>query len=412
VLVKVPHHRPARQADLAALEREFTLLKTLPGEITRAIALLRQGGYYALVFEDTTGVLLSKLCDVGPLDLAATLAIAIQITTALAELHRRDLIHGDISPEAILVDPTGWRARLIDFSNTRRASAKMQTLSSPDLPLSPLQYASPEQTGRMNRSVDYRTDFYSLGVMLYQLLTGTCPFRSDDPLALVHAHIAKNPVTPSELNSRIPKALDQVLMKLLGKTAEERYQSTLGLRTDLEHCAKQWAEKGAISPFSLGNQDVSDRFILPQHLYGRERQLDELLETFDKVCEGRSALLLVSGYSGVGKTTLIQELYKPLVRQRGYFINGKFEQLERNIPYQALLQAFRRLVQRWLTEGEERLNTWRVEIETALGGNGGVLAEMLPEIELILGRAVFLELHVKVKPRWRRDEALLQRLGL
>jgi PAS domain S-box-containing protein len=386
VIIKTPHHQPAHQTEIAALEREFALLKDLPNEITHPVALLRSDRHCALAIEDAGGVLLSTLCESAPLDIAASLAIAIQLATALAELHRRDIIHGNLNPHGILVDPQSWRMQLINFSGACRVSAKGQMLPAQDLPLTSLIYTSPEQTGRMNRAVDYRTDFYSLGVCLYQLLTGACPFRSDDPLELIHAHIAKLSTPPNEINPKIPRALSQLVLKLLTKTAEERYQSALGLRADLEHCAGEWARHGEIPGFRLGSQDVSDRFIVPQHLYGREQQLAELLEIFDHVCEGHSALLLIAGYSGIGKTTLVRELYKPLVRNRGYFISGKFDQLERNIPYRALIQAFKQLIQRLLAEGEARLNAWRAALTEALGANAGVLAEVLPAIELILGK--------------------------
>jgi serine/threonine protein kinase len=189
-----------------------------------------------------------------------------------------------------------------------------------------LAYLSPEQTGRMNRVVDYRTDLYSLGVTLYELLTGGPPFRSDDPLELIHSHIAQRPTPPSGIAASIPEPLSQIVMKLLAKTAEERYQSARGRRADLEHCARQWADRREITPFPLGQRDVSDRFVVPQHLHGREQQLTDLLSAFERTCQGRSACMLVAGYAGVGKATLIQELHNPLVRQRGYFIAGKFDQ--------------------------------------------------------------------------------------
>src|SRR5262249_16925781 len=201
-------------------------------------------------------------------------------------------------------------------------------------------------TGRMNRAIDYRTDFYSLGVTFYEMLTGAPPFSSDDPLELIHLHIAKTPPSVAETNPEIPEPLSGIVMKLLAKTAEQRYQSALGLKADLEICAREWATERRIAPFPLGRRDISDRFSIPQTLYGREREVERLLAVFDRVCEGMSALTLVAGYSGIGKTSLIQELYKPIVRERGYFISGKFDQVARGVPFGALIQAFRGFILR------------------------------------------------------------------
>jgi predicted ATPase len=387
VLLKTPHSDPASPFEMRLLEREYELLQglALPGVI-HVQALLRSDRGGCLVLEDRGGMPLHALLSARRLDLDTFFTLAIQLATILAELHRRELIHQHLNPWSMLLHPTSGEVCLADFSLTSRTVSETQTSLPFSLLRSTLAYLSPEQTGRMNRVVDYRTDFYSLGVTFYELLTGVLPFRSHDALELIHYHIAQRPTPPSGIDAGIPEPLSQIVMKLLAKTAEERYQSALGLRADLEHCAQQWQSLGKIAPFPLGQQDVSDRFVMPQRLYGREQQLAELLRAFEQTCQGQSAFMLVAGYAGIGKTTLIQELYKPLVRQRGYFIAGKFDQLERNIPYRALLQACQRLVQRLLAEGEERLHVWRARLAEALGGNGGVLAEVLPEIELILGK--------------------------
>jgi predicted ATPase len=245
---------------------------------------------------------------------------------------------------------------------------------------------SPEQTGRMNRGVDYRTDFYSLGATFYELLTGLLPFRSNDPLELVHSHIARVPPSPSAIAPGIPGALSSIVMKLLAKTAEERYQSAAGVREDLEICARAWKATGEVPPIILGERDVSDRFLISQRLYGRDHDVSALVEAFEQCCGGPARMTLVAGYSGIGKTSLIRELYAPIVRERAYFISGKFDQVARNIPYGALVQAFRELVQYLLTESDEQIALWRARVGEALGPNGGVIAEVIPEIELILGK--------------------------
>src|SRR5262249_27410803 len=218
-----------------------------------------------------------------------------------------------------------------------------------------LSYVSPEQTGRMNRTVDYRTDFYSLGVTLYELLTGTKPFSSSDPIEIIHSHIAATPPEPAEVKAEIPSAISEIVVKLLSKDAEQRYQSALGLKEDLEVCSTRWGAQQRIGSFQLGKRDVADHFVISQKLYGRDLEVEQLLAAFDTVCDGSAAMLLVSGYAGIGKTLLIQELSKPIVRQRGYFIAGKFDQIARSKPFGALIQAFRGFVQQLLTESEDRL---------------------------------------------------------
>ncbi|NOT53998.1 MAG: AAA family ATPase, partial [Deltaproteobacteria bacterium] len=248
-----------------------------------------------------------------------------------------------------------------------------------------LAYLSPEQTGRMNRMVDYRTDFYSLGVTLYELLTGRVPFLGTDALALVHAHIAQAPPPPHELVPEIPPPLSTVVMKLLAKNAEDRYQSAPGLIADLQECLRQWRTTGEIVAFSLGLQEVREQLQIPQKLYGREQDIDTLVRAFTRVSQGACDLMLVSGPAGVGKTALVREVYRPMALQHGYFIAGKFDQFQKNIPYAALAQAFRALVQQILTESEEQIAAWRNALVAALGLNLQVMIDVIPEVELIVG---------------------------
>jgi predicted ATPase len=286
----------------------------------------------------------------------------------------------------VVFNPATGETQLTDFSFACRAASESHWLLPQRLSTEALPYISPEQTGRMNRATDHRTDFYSLGVLLYELLTGVRPFRSDDPLEIIHGHIARTPPAPSELESKTPGPVSEIIMKLLCKNAENRYQSALGLREDLEACAAQWAAHGRIGTLQVGQRDVPDHFVISQQLYGRDREVEQLLTAFDRVCEGPAAMMLVSGYAGVGKTSLIQELYKPIVRQRGYFIAGKFDQIARSTPFGALIQAFRGFIQQLLTESEDRLAGWRSKLSEALDVNGSVIAEVIPEIELILGK--------------------------
>jgi predicted ATPase/transcriptional regulator with GAF, ATPase, and Fis domain len=368
------------------LEHEFNFLKGLaiPG-ISHVVDLIRRDGDSFLLIEDGGGAPLQKHIQSGRLDFQAFFKLAIQLCGTLAELHRRNIIHRNINPQSILLNPLTEASELGDFFLASRASGENPSSHTAQFLGDLLPYMSPEQTGRMNRTTDYRTDLYSLGATFYEMLVGSPPFSSSDPLELIHCHIARAAVPPAEIDSSIPQPVSQIVMRLLAKTAEQRYQSALGLRNDLEHCARQWVEQRCIAPFLLGQRDVSDRFLVSQKLYGRDREVNELLQVFDNVCEGQTAMMLVEGYSGIGKTSLIQELYKPIVRERGYFIAGKFDQVARSVPYGALIQAFRGLIRQLLAESKDRLAAWRSRLVATLGANAGVITEVIPEIELIVG---------------------------
>ncbi len=383
VLLKTPLRNAPTAAEIEALEREFALLCELavPG-IPTALDLRRDVG--CLILEDFGGLPLRTILVQQRLSLETFFHAGVQLCAILAELHRRNIIHKNLSARSIFLHPQTYTARIVDFSQASPDSGETHRLISPHRFGDLLPYISPEQTGRMNRTLDYRTDFYSLGVVFFEMLTGACPFRGADWLELIHWHIARTPTPPATLNPNLPEAVSQIVLKLLSKTAEERYQSALGISEDLSHCAREWTTKRQVSPFPLGQRDRSDRFLVSQKLYGRDREVEEMVRAFERVCEGPTALMLVAGYSGIGKTSLIQELYKPIVRERGYFISGKFDQIAR-IPYAAFIQAFRALCRQLLTEGEEQLQLWRTRLVNALGVNGGVIAQVIPEIELLIG---------------------------
>ena len=340
-----------------------------------------------MILEDFGGKSLNILPQRYPLDLAKFLPIAIQITEILGQIHHHNIIHKDINPSNIAINPETGQLKIIDFGISTILSRENPTLTSPNVLEGTLAYISPEQTGRMNRAIDYRTDFYSLGVTFYELLTSQLPFTTTEAMELVHCHIAKQPIPPHIINPEIPLVVSEIVMKLLAKTAEERYQSALGIHDDLVLCLIQLETGEGIEYFVPGEQDISSKFQIPQKLYGRDDEIKDLLRAFNRVCQGnKSEMMLVSGYSGIGKSALVQEIYKPITQERGYFIAGKFDQFQRNIPYSAIVGAFRELVRQFLTESEEKLQLWRDKLLGALGVNGQIIIDVIPEVELIIGK--------------------------
>ncbi|NEP97900.1 AAA family ATPase [Moorena sp. SIO3F7] len=340
---------------------------------------------WVMVLEDFGGESLNRIIPKQEFTIAEFLHLAIEIVDILGQVHQQHIIHKDINPSNIILNQNTGRLKLIDFGISTTLSREISTFRNPNVLEGTLAYISPEQTGRMNRAIDYRTDFYSLGVTFYELLTGELPFPSNDVLELVHCHIAQQPTPPQELKPEIPAILSAVVLKLMAKNAEERYLSAYRIKADLEECLRQWQTKEQIDAFVIDQHNVSDQFQIPQKLYGREQEISTLLAAFDRVSQGASEIMLVSGYSGIGKSVLIQEVYKPLTRQHGYFISGKFDQFQRDIPYASLIQAFRSLVQQLLTESEAEIHNWREKLQGELGENGQVIIEVIPEVELIIG---------------------------
>jgi predicted ATPase/signal transduction histidine kinase/CheY-like chemotaxis protein/tRNA A-37 threonylcarbamoyl transferase component Bud32 len=372
------------------------------------------------------------------LPLPEFLNIAIETAEILGHIHSRNIIHKDINPTNIVFNPETGQVKIIDFGISTQLTRENPTLKNPNVLEGTLAYMSPEQTGRMNRTLDYRTDFYSLGVTFYEILSGKLPFDTTDAMELVHCHIAKVPIPLHQINKEIPQALSDIVMKLIAKTAEERYHSAWGMKADLESCLTQLQTTGNISEFPLGTADISDKFQIPQKLYGREAEVETLLAAFERVAgreeegergregerergregerergrggereRGREGekenylassqskiqnpkskieMMLVAGYSGIGKSALVQEIYKPITEKRGYFISGKFDQFQRNIPYSAVVDAFKQLVQQLLTESEQQLNQWKEKLLTTVASNGQIIIDVIPEVELIIGK--------------------------
>ncbi|WP_434685484.1 AAA family ATPase [Pseudanabaena minima] len=372
--------------DLLRLRNHYTIAKKLDSSgIVQPIALEIYGNGYVLVMLDEGYVSLSDYITANPLNLKEVLAIAIQMAKILDELYHQRVIHKDIKPSNILIHPNTKDVKLTDFGLATLLTHETQTIASSNILEGTLAYIAPEQTGRMNRGIDYRTDFYALGVTLFELLTGQLPFRSNDSLELLHCHLAKPAPLACEFNSDIPVAIAQIVVKLMAKNTEDRYQSTLGLKYDLEIALDRLNDTGTITPFGIGEKDRSDRFTIPEKLYGREVEVQILLDAFSRVSQGSAEFLLVAGFSGIGKTAMVNEVHKPIVRQRGYFIKGKFDQFNRNIPFSAFVQAFRDLMGQLLSESDAQLAAWKIRILEELGDNGRVIIEVIPELELVIG---------------------------
>ncbi|MCC3457445.1 ATP-binding sensor histidine kinase [Microcoleus sp. PH2017_08_TRC_O_A] len=406
VIIKILKAEFPTLEQITRLKNEYKITQHLHADsIVTYYSLETYQNRLALISEDFGGNSLGQIIS-KKLDLTAFLNIGIQLASALNSLHQNGIIHKDIKPSNIIINLETGIVKITDFSIASRLSKETPQINSANLVEGTVAYMSPEQTGRMNRTLDYRSDFYSLGVTFYEMLTGKLPFKSNDILELVHCHIAKHPAPPSECRRNlensdlVPQVVSDIVMKLLGKNAEDRYQTAEGIKADLENCLNSWQTTGEVAYFVPGQLDRSGQLSIPQKLYGRELEVDSLLAAFERVgtrqCRvptgdrdllpGRSEIVLVSGYSGIGKTAIVNEVHKPIVRQRGYFINGKFDQFKRNIPYAALIQAFGSLIGQLLTESSENLQAWREKLAAALGTNGAVIVDVIPEIELIIGK--------------------------
>lgn len=373
---------------IAQFKQEYEIIKNLNSQGLKGVIRvydLASHDQLTLVLEDFGGQSLVQLKLAGHMEIANFLALAARITEIVGQIHQKYVIHKDINPSNILLNPATGEIKAIDFGISTVLSRETTNFCSPNVLEGTLAYISPEQTGRMNRAIDYRTDFYSLGATFYELLTGQLPFPINDPLELIHSHIAKQPISPHQIKPEIPQTVSAIVLKLMEKNAEDRYQSASGIKADLEECQRQWEEKGKIDNFSLGRNDLSDRFQIPQKLYGREAEINRLLGAFNRVIHGTHEMMLVFGYSGIGKSVLVREVYKPITETHGYFITGKFDQFQRNIPYASIIQAFRSLMRQLLTESEVKLAQWKQKLMDALGANAGVIIEVIPEAEAILG---------------------------
>jgi predicted ATPase/class 3 adenylate cyclase len=382
-ILKADYPPPER---VARFHNELELTRGLPGErVRRACRRERVDGRHGLVLEYFEGQTLREAFAEGTQPVATFLDVAVRIAESLQQVHEAGIVHKDVNPGNILVNLEEGTVKLIDFGISSRVELHAQHLGNPARLEGTLAYISPEQTGRMNRVVDYRTDFYSLGVTFYEMLTGTLPFPATDPMELVHSHIARLPEPPHRIRPGVPEALSAIVARLMAKDADRRYQSAAGLLADLEECRRQWREGQRIVAFEPGAADFAPRFQIPQKLYGRAGETEELLAAFERAAGGGLEMAVVRGGAGVGKSALVSELHKPLTLRRGYFVDGKYDQYKRNIPYSGISQALDDFCRLLLAESEDALAEWRDTVLRAVGENAQVLVDVVPALELLLG---------------------------
>lgn len=387
VVIKILANEYPTQEDVARLKHEFEILTQLNfSYVIKPLGIEKVDHRYALVMEDTSFMTLSEFMQKQKINLDLFFKIAKQLAFALHEIHNAHVIHKDINPSNILIGQDGEQIKIIDFHISTLLFQERQEIKSPEGLEGTLAYMSPEQTGRINRSVDRRTDLYSLGITFYQMLTNRLPFEAKSPIEWVHSHIAKQPKPPHEINLDIPVAISNIVMKLLAKAPEERYSTAFGLMADIEQAISSWLRKRSIDIFPLGEKDKTALFQIPQKLYGREIEIEQLLAAFQRVNSGSRQLLLVCGYSGIGKTSLVNELHRPIVKQHGYFVSGKCEKFQQERPLYGLIQAFQHLIQQLLTGSTEQIAYWRQKLSDVLYPNAQVIIDVIPEMENLIGK--------------------------
>ena len=381
-LLKTTYPTPS---EIARFKQEYNLVRKLDIQnIIKIFDLVEYDNKYALIEEDFGGKSLKATLKAKNLELKSFLQISSKVSQTLGLIHKNNIIHLDIKPDNILINMEKGEVKITDFGISAVLTHANDELYNPDVIEGTLSYMSPEQTGRMNRGVDYRTDIYSLGATFYEMLTGEVPFKSKDPMELIHSHIARQPLSPGDLNSSIPQVLSTIILRMMSKNPEERYQNCLGLMADIDECLKQLNQKGKIDEFPIATKDISIRFNIPRSIVDRDNERIELMRCFERTCNGLSEMMLVTGQPGIGKSALINEIYKPIIAKKGYFIFGKYDQFRKDVPHSAIIQAFQGLIRQIISESEDKIQAWREKLLAALGPNGKVITDVIPELELII----------------------------
>jgi diguanylate cyclase (GGDEF)-like protein len=387
VIIKLLKTAYPTPSEIARFKQEYNLVRSLDMQsIIKIFDLVEYDNKYAIIEEDFGGISLKEKIKDEKLELKPFLQISSKVSEALGLIHKNNIIHLDIKPDNILINPENGKVKITDFGISAVLTHANDELYNPDVIEGTLSYMSPEQTGRMNRGVDYRTDIYSLGATFYELLTGEVPFKSKDPMELIHSHIARQPLPPVDLIPSVPQVISSIILKLLSKNPEERYQNCLGLKADIDECLDQLNQKGNIDEFSIAAKDVSIRFNIPRRLVNRDNERIELLRCFERTCKGLSEMMLVTGQPGIGKSALVNEIYKPIIAKKGYFIFGKYDQFRKDVPYSAIIQSFQGLIRQIISESGEKIQSWREKLLSALGQNAKVITDVIPELELIINK--------------------------
>jgi len=387
IIIKQLNAEYPTEEQIVQFNNEYEFTKNLQiGGVNKALKKDKKDGKNILILEYFDGQTLKEFISKNRLNIDKFLKIACNISQIIGEVHQYNIIHKDINSNNILINEKD-KIKIIDFGFATKYTLKTETSSNINQLIGTLQYISPEQTGRMNRTVDSRSDLYSLGVVLYELFTGKLPFNSYDKMELIHSHIAKKPVAPNEINNKIPEIISNIILKLLSKNAENRYQSAFGLKYDLEKINLTGFENlSGLEDFKIGEKDFSGKLRISEKLYGREKEKQKIQEIYEKVCNGKTELLSISGLAGVGKSALIKEVSKSLIEKKGIYIEGIFDEFQKDIPYTALIQAFSEFVNQLLNKDDGELEYWKKNITNAVGGVGKVITDLIPELELVIGK--------------------------
>ena len=388
VLLKLLYAEYPNLYDVAKLKKEYELNQRIhSNNVVKIYSIENYEKTPVLILEDFEGESLQKILNTSKkFNLIDFLKIAINLSQALFDIYNSNVIHKAINPNNIIINMENGIVKLTDFGSASLSSKEINTIDRMTELETTLDYISPEQTGRMNCTIDYRTDFYSLGVLFYKILTGFLPFQAKDKLGIIHCHLAVQPISPHEIDARIPKVISDIVMKLMEKMAENRYQSAMGLKWDLQKCMDALETNRLITNFKIGQKDISDVFEIPDKLYGREKEIKALKSAFQRISKNPKEAIMITGYSGVGKSQLVNKIRSSIKKQPGYFISGKFDQFEHDIPYSALIYSFKDLVQQILSENKEQVEVWKKKLLDALGPNGQIIISVIPEVEKIIGK--------------------------